>query len=215
MRRGNAGFLSVFVGAMAMLAADRASAHIYIASATGHASDLSNPADGVGDAAGPAGDFINMILNQSDANPQAIMDRRGVFEIDGSTIRDHFTNGAFLQFDVFGANSPFPVDIYLYAGDGVVGSDDYSRTENLAFSGILVDDTPLIDVTSEVDALLDGNQTWIGVLIAMTHEDQTLVIDNVDGHGIDPSITTKAVPEPSTLLLFGLLGLGIARRRPA
>lgn len=212
MRRFWFGLMSVLVGFGLPMFGSRAEAYTYTASATGHSTDLSSPRDGVGDSAGPAGDLINLILNANDTNSQAIMDRRGVFEIDMSTAYEHSFLGAFLQFDIVSQGSAAPVNIYLFSGDGVVGLDDYARTENIAFSGLLFGDEQQIDITSEVVSMLGDGQSQIGVLIAMTQEDQSLVIDNVDGRGIDPSISTK-VPEPTSLLLLGLLGLGVARRR--
>lgn len=205
------GLFACIVAALC-LAPQEAAAHIYIASATGHASDTSSPLNGSGDTAAAGGDLLQMILNAQDANASAVVDRRGVFEIDGTTITDHLTERAFLQFDVVGANSPYLVNIFLFAGNGTVSPEDYSRSENLAFSGVLVDDNPFIDVTTQVEQIIDGGNTWIGVLIAMTHEDQTLAIDNVDGRGIDPSITTKGVPEPTTLALLACFPISLALR---
>lgn len=215
MRGLNLSGLNLVVGTLFCASAEPASARTYVAAATGYASDQSNPRDGIGDIAGPTGNLIDMVLNGTDADPQAITDRRGVFEIDGATITDHLTSGAFLQFDVFGSISADPINIFLYAGDGLVTSEDYGRTDHLAFSAVLANDTPFINVTTQVQEILAGGDTWIGVLVAMTHEDQTLSIDDVDGHGIDPSITTKGVPEPVTLTLLGALSLAAFGRRRA
>jgi len=213
MNRSKVLGLVVCAGALTVGMSQPASAGTYVASATGRVSDDSNPLDGIGDTASGVGDLIRLMQNANDTDPQMIVDRRGVFEIDATDVGVHFTEHAFVQFDVFGSNSPFPVNIYLFSGDGVVSAADYGRTEHPVFSGVLVDDEPLIDVTPQLRQLLDEGSDWIGVLIAMSTEDQALVIDNIDGHGIEPSITTKTVPEPATLVLLAAFPLSVLLRR--
>lgn len=196
-------------------AASQATADIYNASATGFASDTSDPLDGVGDAAGTKANPIEMLLNASDADSGALVDRRAAFETDLTALLAQLPVSAAIEFEVFTYNTEHPVSIYLYAGDGLITAADYGRTDELVFSGVLDDPTPAIDVTSQVRALLEGGNAWIGVLIGLTNEDQTLAIYNTGYGGTDPRLNTK-VPEPGMLALTGILALlAISRRRPA
>ncbi len=188
--------------------------HLYPGSPSGYASDTSNPLDGVGDAAGPKGLAIEMFFNGVDADPGAVGDRRGVFEVDLSSLVGQELASALLEFEVYSSNTAHPVNIYLYGGDGLITAADYGRTANLVFSGVLDDPTPVFSLTPEVQAILDGGNPWVGVLIGMTVEDQTLAIYNTGYGATDPRFNIKVVPEPATLVLAGLISLfAVARRR--
>jgi len=187
----------------------------YLANPTGFAADTSNPLDGVGDTAGPLGLALDMFRNASDASSSAVQDRRAILEVYLPSLPGGLAlAAATLEFEVYTYNSLQPVSIFLYGGDGLITPADYGRTDLLAFSGVIDDPTPYIDVTSEVQTILNSGSQWVGVLIGMTAEDQAFSIYNTGYGPIEPSLKIKVVPEPATLTLAGLLVLlTFARRR--
>lgn len=109
-------------------------------------------------------------------------------------------------------------NIYLYEGNGQANLADFS------VSGVLVDTLSYdvgeggfvfahLDILSEAQALLDSSVLYLGIRTdPITEGDYGTTVGHYQ-ESEDNKLTIEAIPEPATVLLLGLGGLALLRRR--
>jgi hypothetical protein len=164
------------------------------------------PRDGLGDTFNnpPFEGLLRQVASQED---------RAILEYDvsvippGSTVTTATLAGQVFVNNAFD-NGPRSFDFLLYQGNGVadltdfeiagvvVGSGSYHPPNQTSFNFSF-------DVTAQVQALLGGGATWIGLKCDPTSEpnfpnilgddDTTLTIEWITGGGCEPDLTTGAI----------------------
>ncbi len=134
-------------------------------------------------------------------------ERRAILEFDISVIPDNATiENATLNLHWFsGSNTTPSTNLYGFPGNGILNASDVMRTTNLLASGL--EDLHNVNVTSFVQNLVDNSYPYAGFLGVETKDGANR------NYGYYLDLNINYVPEPATLLLFGLGAVIIRRRR--
>ena len=152
------------------------------------------------------------------------------FVVDYLSIRANYVDidRSLLEFDVSGLSETIPlitldlsfgnedypdppdgiIDIFVYAGDGIVTAADFYAGGPAPFASFVGENGPeygyvSIDVTSAVQAILTLGEQYLGFRLSTETEDMFFIGRRI---GVpDPVLT--GVPEPSTFVLLGLVGV--------
>lgn len=139
---------------------------------------------------------------------------------------------AFVSFEVFDDGGLFPgtndypfdgtIQIDAYQGNNQEDVSDYQAESigivaTFATSGLFVGNTLSFDITAIFNALIDVDETSLGIRLAAVPVPANQGAWTFDNFRLtsDDLTTPTGVPEPGTLALlgFGLAGVGFARRR--
>ncbi|MEN0021334.1 MAG: VPLPA-CTERM sorting domain-containing protein [Planctomycetota bacterium] len=142
-------------------------------------------------------------------------DHRAIYEWDlsqlaGPTIVSANLSGLINQLQQ-AQNAPFTWELYVYSGDGSITFGDFNPLGEILVGTVTESaantDAPFsVDVTAELQALVNAGATHIGV---QTRQIGNFSIANAD----DYVLSVEAVPTPASAALLSLGGLAAARRR--
>ncbi len=178
----------------------------------------------------------------SDARRIYNKDESIVLVLDALSVAKYssYENRSFLEFDVSGLSESIPyctldlsygkffdgahyippsesiIDVFAYTGNGVIAVDDFSAGGLQPFTSFIGENNPgigygyiSIDVTSIIQEAIAIEQQFVGFRLSTETE---ATFDLGWGIGVpDPVLTI--IPEPATVLLLGLGGLTLRKRR--
>ncbi len=158
------------------------------------------------------------------------------FVVDYLSIRANYVDidRSLLEFDISGLSETIPlvtldlsfgnldypappdgiIDVFVYAGDGIVTTTDFYAGGSMPFVSFVGENGPeygyvSIDVTSAVQAILMLGEQYLGFRFSTETEDMFFMGWSI---GVpDPVLT--GVPEPATVILLGLGGLLLRKKR--
>jgi hypothetical protein len=164
-------------------------------------------ADGVPDSVNPVVIEIQKLDNTG--NPED----RGVIEFDISGLSSPVTLATLNLLTVIDTiDPPWTVSVSGYAGDGVLGLDDFANTAGVTSFVIHTETSFSVDVTPFINSMITAGETFAGFNLRIASVPGFLVF-SPNGTGPLPELSVD-LPEPTTALLLacGLVGLGVRRR---
>lgn len=181
--------------------------------AFGKGNDFTDPLDGVAEEVLTSLSTQDLGLNAvADASDPTVAEARGILEFDLGGLAPLGVTSATLQLPILDVVSAVgTIAIYSYAGDGILGIDDFAQTSSLAGTPAVTTPTTNLDVTAAVNAALLGGSI-VGFLVTVTAEDQLLSILNAGESQFDSQLIFSVVPEPSHAVLW-LIGTAVAATR--
>jgi hypothetical protein len=173
--------------------------------------------DGIGDF-GPFSTFNDAVLGSfGEARSMAEFDISpftvppGEF-ISAATFQVRITSN-----DVFGlgvdGETPGSLAVDGYVGNGIAELSDFQVGDGNVLYSVATPNPQVgqilsFDVTSFVSALVNANETYVGLTLR-AESFGGLMFEEGGGY---PTLTIKTIPEPSTLTLLSLAGLALLRR---
>ncbi len=135
-------------------------------------------------------------------------ERRAILEFNISAIPDNaHVENANLYLGWYSGSITTPrTNIYGFVGNGVLDAADVIQTDNLLAAAL--PNLLTVDVTSFVQTLVDNSDSHAGFLGIETRDG---AMRNYGAY----SLAIDYVPEPGTVLLLGLGGLALLRKRRA